>query len=122
MDVMDFENFTKQVKGVLQDDSILVTNWGHVLDGNLHFNVTRPGLKDRDEALASRLDSIVFEAVLERGGSISAEHGLGQAKKKYLPTIHDPTTLAVMRSIKQTMDPHFVLNSGKVLPDSDSLV
>eukprot|EP00551_Chaetoceros_affinis_P004012 CAMPEP_0203677564 /NCGR_PEP_ID=MMETSP0090-20130426/28611_1 /ASSEMBLY_ACC=CAM_ASM_001088 /TAXON_ID=426623 /ORGANISM="Chaetoceros affinis, Strain CCMP159" /LENGTH=146 /DNA_ID=CAMNT_0050544483 /DNA_START=1 /DNA_END=438 /DNA_ORIENTATION=+ len=66
-------------------DAILV-NWGHVIDGNIHLNVITPGVFEEDPELKSLLEPFIFEAVVRRGGSISAEHGLGQQKSKYLGT------------------------------------
>jgi FAD/FMN-containing dehydrogenase len=92
-------------------------NWGHILDGNLHFNVAIPGKFEKDDAVLQRLEPALFEAVIRRGGSISAEHGLGQSKNQYLDKIHDPAKLETMRSIKQLFDPHGILNPHKYLPD-----
>ena len=58
----------------------------------------------------------MFEAVHRRGGSISAEHGLGQAKNQYLDLVHDEAVVAAMRAMKQVWDPVGILNPGKVLP------
>ncbi|MGB7904071.1 MAG: FAD-binding oxidoreductase [Steroidobacteraceae bacterium] len=94
--------------------------YGHVGDGNLHFNLSEPaGGGDRAGflALQQALDHAVHACVQEFGGSISAEHGIGQLKRELLARHKDPVALAVMRSIKQALDPRGILNPGKVLPD-----
>jgi len=92
-------------------------NWGHVIDGNLHFNVITPGNFDEDPELKALLDPYLYEAVAKRGGSISAEHGLGRSKKKYLGTLaKNPAALDIMRTFKSIFDPHGIMNPGKYLP------
>jgi FAD/FMN-containing dehydrogenase len=95
-----------------------LVNFGHLGDGNLHYNVQAPQGADaasflRDfEATANR---IVYDAVAAHGGSISAEHGIGALKTGELSRYKDATALALMRSIKQALDPHGVMNPGRVL-------
>ena len=94
--------------------------YGHVGDGNLHFNLSEPaGGGDRAAFLALQddLGHAVHACVQEFRGSISAEHGIGQLKRELLARHKNPVALAAMRSIKQALDPHGILNPGKVLPD-----
>ncbi len=94
--------------------------YGHVGDGNLHFNLSEPaGGGDRTAFLALQEDlgHAVHACVQEFRGSISAEHGIGQLKRELLARHKDPVALAAMRSIKQALDPRGILNPGKVLPD-----
>ena len=94
--------------------------YGHVGDGNLHFNLSEPaGGGDRAAFLALQQDlgHAVHACVQEFKGSISAEHGIGQLKRELLARHKDPVALAVMRSIKQALDPRGIMNPGKVLPD-----
>lgn len=99
------------------DPAIRVVAFGHVGDGNVHYNLSQP--KDRDPAtfLASReaLESIVYEVVDRFGGSISAEHGIGQAKRADLRKYRGETELDLMRTIKAALDPHNTMNPGKVI-------
>ena len=74
------------------------------------MNVT--GVQPGDE----RIDDVVLNLVVERGGSISAEHGIGTAKKKWLPLNRSPTELAAMRAIKHALDPDGILNPNVLLP------
>ena len=97
-----------------------LVGYGHVGDGNLHFNLSEPaGGGDRTAFLALQEDlgHAVHACVQEFRGSISAEHGIGQLKRELLARHKDPVALAAMRSIKQALDPRGILNPGKVLPD-----
>lgn len=95
---------------------LINANWGHILDGNLHFNVTTIGEREVQPDVLDALEPYLFHSILNRGGSISAEHGLGQSKNHLLSSVHDEHTLTVMRSMKLLFDPHMILNPGKFLP------
>lgn len=84
--------------------------FGHVADGNVHVNVT--GVDPADESI----DDTVLRLVVERGGSISAEHGIGRAKRPWLHLMRSPAELAAMRSIKAALDPAAILNPSALLP------
>ncbi|RTM12619.1 MAG: FAD-binding oxidoreductase [Bradyrhizobiaceae bacterium] len=91
--------------------------FGHLGDGNLHYNVSQPIGANTAEYLARwhELNAVVFEIVLRMGGSISAEHGIGVLKRDELPDVKDKTAIELMRSIKAMLDPHGIMNPGKVL-------
>jgi FAD/FMN-containing dehydrogenase len=92
--------------------------YGHVGDGNLHFNLSEPaGGSDRQGflALQDAIGKAVHACVREFRGSISAEHGIGQLKRDLLARHKDPVALATMRSIKLALDPRGILNPDKVL-------
>jgi FAD/FMN-containing dehydrogenase len=91
--------------------------FGHVGDGNIHYNVTQPEGADKKAFLArwDEVNKVVFEIVLKHGGSISAEHGVGVMKRDILPSIKDKTAIELMRTLKHTLDPNNILNPGKVL-------
>ena len=91
--------------------------FGHVGDGNIHYNITQPAGADKDEFMAQEdaVQDVVFDIVLKHGGSISAEHGIGIAKRDRLPGVKDRTAIELMRTLKQTLDPNGILNPGKVL-------
>jgi FAD/FMN-containing dehydrogenase len=91
--------------------------YGHVGDGNLHFNISQLPGTDRDRFLA-RTDSVrraVHDLVREFGGSFSAEHGVGRTKVGELERYASPVELALMRAVKGALDPHGIMNPGKVL-------
>jgi FAD/FMN-containing dehydrogenase len=91
--------------------------FGHLGDGNLHYNVSRgPGLSQDDLlALQPRIYDLVHASVQSYGGSISAEHGIGQLKRDELPHYKSPIELALMKRIKHALDPQGLFNPGKVL-------
>jgi FAD/FMN-containing dehydrogenase len=94
-----------------------VISYGHVGDGNLHFNVgQRPG-SDAQQFLqrGKPLEQAMFDLVGSLGGSISAEHGIGRLKAVEFARRADPVELAVMRDLKRALDPKGILNPGKVL-------
>ena len=87
--------------------------FGHVGDGNIHLNVV--GLDDHDGPLADQLDEVVYGAVIGIGGSISAEHGIGTAKTKWLHLNRSAAEISAMRAIKQALDPDGILNPHVLL-------
>ncbi|TQF25948.1 2-hydroxyacid dehydrogenase [Bradyrhizobium sp. UNPF46] len=91
--------------------------FGHLGDGNLHYNVSQPVGADTADYLARWHDvnAVVFEIVLRMGGSISAEHGIGVLKRDELPEVKDKTAIELMRAIKAMLDPLGIMNPGKVL-------
>jgi FAD/FMN-containing dehydrogenase len=93
--------------------------FGHLGDGNIHFNVSQPLGMDK-QAFLDRwqdINAIVNEVVLKHGGSISAEHGIGRLKRDAMRKIKSPVELQMMRDLKRLFDPLNILNPGKVLPE-----
>lgn len=91
--------------------------FGHMGDGNIHFNFTQPvgadykAFMDQSEAIHEK----VYDVVLKLDGSVSAEHGIGQLKTDLLKQVKDPVALEMMRAIKTALDPNGILNPGKML-------
>ena len=97
--------------------------FGHVGDGNLHYNVSQPVGAEPDEfrAAGQEFTQALYATVRELGGTFSAEHGVGVFKKAHLGDFRSDAELALMRSLKTALDPANILNPGKVLPTgSDS--
>ncbi len=92
--------------------------FGHIGDGNLHFNVFPPSGSSKEdyEEYKGKITVMVNDLVLEYKGSISAEHGIGRLKKDELYRYSDPTKLELMKSIKNTFDPNNILNPGSIFP------
>jgi FAD/FMN-containing dehydrogenase len=90
-----------------------VITYGHIGDGNLHLMV---GVGKGDGETHRAVDTAVFEAVQRFGGSISAEHGVGTAKRDYLGYSRAPSELALMKALKVAIDPGNILNPGKIFP------
>ena len=91
--------------------------FGHLGDGNIHFNVSQPVGADK-AAFLKRWDdvnAVVDKIVLKYQGSFSAEHGIGQLKREELAKVKDPAALELMRGLKRMLDPNGILNPGKVL-------
>jgi len=91
--------------------------FGHLGDGNIHFNVSQPVGADKAAYLAGwgAMNEAVHAIVTELKGSISAEHGIGRLKRSLLPGVKDPVELDLMRTVKAALDPRGVLNPGSVL-------
>ena len=91
--------------------------FGHLGDGNIHYNVSQPPGMERAVFLANweALNAAVHEIVLDLGGSISAEHGIGRLKRDLLPHAKQKLEIELMRKIKAAFDPNFILNPGKLL-------
>ncbi len=91
--------------------------FGHVGDGNIHFNVTQPEGADTETYLAQwdKLNTVVHDIVLRMDGSISAEHGIGTFKREELKRVKSPVELDMMRRVKAALDPKGLMNPGKVL-------
>lgn len=95
-----------------------VVNFGHLGDGNLHFNLAAPQGDDARSFFSQNEETVqhlVYEKVAALGGSISAEHGIGALKLDALQTYKCPTALGLMRSIKNAIDPRNLMNPGKLL-------
>jgi FAD/FMN-containing dehydrogenase len=106
----DFETAVRQVVAEVSPGSRLVL-WGHVGDGNLHVNVVGPAPDD------DAVDEAVLELVASMYGSISAEHGIGRAKAKWLHLSRSPQELSAMRKVKDALDPDHRLNPGVLFAD-----
>ena len=95
---------------------VRLVDFGHLGDGNLHYNVQGPpGDADFVARFEKDINALVYEAVAARGGSISAEHGIGELKRDELVERKSPVALDMMRAIKGALDPAGVLNPGRVL-------
>ncbi len=113
----DYYGIAKEMRERLSKVNVDVVNWGHVIDGNLHLNIITPGQFEIDHEVKKLVEPFIFESVVKRGGSISAEHGLGQCKNNYLGIYaKDEASVAVMKSLKASFDPNGILNPGKFLP------
>ncbi|WP_188064836.1 FAD-binding oxidoreductase [Sphingobium sp. KCTC 72723] len=96
------------------------SSFGHLGDGNVHFHVRAPkGTSDGPGWIADQgqaINAFVHDAVVAAGGSISAEHGIGQMKRAELGRLAEPARIGAMRAIKAAFDPHGLFNPGKLIP------
>ena len=97
---------------------VQLVNFGHLGDGNLHYNVQAPAGSDGQRFLDDnerRINTLVFDALVPYGGSFSAEHGIGTLKRDELAARKSPVALQMMRAVKAALDPLNLLNPGRVL-------
>ncbi len=112
--------FVAHTDALLQQEipGVRLVNFGHLGDGNLHYNIQVPEGMDGKAFLREqepRVNQLVYDAVAQFGGSFSAEHGVGQLKTAQLEQYKSPVALQMMRAIKQALDPHNLMNPGCVL-------
>jgi len=91
-----------------------VVHYGHIGDGNLHMVAWVPGLA-LEQQPKETMDEVLYGLVREFGGTVSAEHGIGTQKKKWLGHARSPEEIALMRTLKAALDPHGLLNPGKLV-------
>jgi FAD/FMN-containing dehydrogenase len=111
--------FLEQARAALETalPGVRFVTFGHLGDGNLHYNLAAPGDADAEAFMVNtpRANRIVHDLVSAHGGSISAEHGIGALKRSELARYKSAIELELMRAIKTAFDPHGILNPGKVL-------
>jgi FAD/FMN-containing dehydrogenase len=118
--IADMESYLEDVRIALRarfGGSTTLTVFGHIGDGNLHLVA---GVGSRDSQTKRAVEDIVYGAVRARSGSISAEHGIGLEKRDYLGWSRSPIEIELMRRIKTLLDPHNILNPGKLIPPRSS--
>ena len=111
----EIANFMAKVKKISQELNMPAPSMGHVGDGNIHIH---PICFDPDvQSWRKRLPVLmerIYRAGAELGGTISGEHGIGFDKKEYMPIAMTPETMNLMKTIKMRLDPHNILNPGKI--------
>jgi FAD/FMN-containing dehydrogenase len=97
---------------------LLFNCFGHMGDGNIHYTARKPaGVNDAAwEEKKPDLTARMYETALALGGSFSAEHGIGSEKLPYLAKYGSPSKIALMKAVKQALDPKNMMNPGKVIP------
>jgi FAD/FMN-containing dehydrogenase len=114
MPIRHMESYVAEVRGALNTiwpDNVSFV-FGHMGDGNLHLNIH---VGSGDGESRSRVEQIVYGGLSSRQGSVSAEHGIGLEKKAYLPLCRTEAELALMRTLKNALDPKGILNPGKII-------
>jgi FAD/FMN-containing dehydrogenase len=115
--------FVRITAAALERDfpGVRLVNYGHLGDGNLHFNVQAPAGADAEAFLRDQekpINALVYAEVDRFNGSISAEHGIGSLKRDKLELHKSPVALGMMRAIKHALDPHNLMNPGRMLRDN----
>lgn len=105
------------VQSLSHTHGIAIVCFGHAGNGNIHVNLLYDPADAAQHAAAPRCLDAVFDLVLRLDGTLSGEHGIGLAKRDWMPRALDATTLALMRAIKAQFDPLGLLNPGKLLPE-----
>lgn len=96
---------------------IQIVCFGHLGDGSLHYNTFLPGIMGNEVyEYEDTINTIVYEHILKHQGTIAAEHGIGEIKNHWLPHVRDAAEIALMRAVKAQLDPHNIMNPGKILP------
>ena len=118
--VSSIPEFVELTDQALRDlvPGVQLVNFGHLGDGNLHYNVQAPKEMKSEEFLTQfeeQVNALVYQQVQRFRGSISAEHGIGSLKVNTLPKYKDPVALKLMRQIKLSMDPHNTMNPNRVV-------
>ena len=111
----DLAQLVARIREIGRKNNVMIGNFGHAGDGNLHPNYMTD---ERDKEQFARAERTVFEveeAAIELGGSITGEHGVGLYKKRLLEKMVGSPSMQMMRTLKQMMDPNNVLNPGKIL-------
>ena len=106
----------REIAVIAERHGLLIVNFGHAGDGNIHTNVM---FEDADLLKAETAVREIFAATLRLGGSITGEHGIGLSKAAYLPMELGPGTLSAMKRIKQALDPNNILNPGKIFVNAE---
>ncbi len=112
------ENISPQLEQKFKGCELIA--FGHMGDGNIHYHVKAPDGVSQEHwmPLEKQVNSAVYDAVISYGGSISAEHGIGQSKLEELERVSDEARLFALRAIKKSFDPHNIMNPGKLIkPD-----
>ncbi|MET3929045.1 D-lactate dehydrogenase [Lysobacter sp. OAE881] len=105
------------VHALSREFDLPIVCFGHAGNGNLHVNLLYHPDDDAQSARAHAAMARVFALTLSLGGTLSGEHGIGLAKREFMPQAIDAPTLAMMRAVKAAFDPDGILNPGKLLPD-----
>jgi FAD/FMN-containing dehydrogenase len=109
-------DFLTQTNGMIRATAphIIIAPFGHIGDGNLHYNMCFAQKPDDFDALRQRLKDIVYGEVARRGGSLSAEHGIGVGRKAELQRYKPAVEIELMKKIKRAIDPDGLMNPGKI--------
>lgn len=116
---------TSQVDKFVKDSDALISKnyphfevvwFGHIGDGNVHINILKPATMSKDDFITEcrKVDTLLYELVSKYDGAVSAEHGVGLAKKSFLQFSRSPAEIEIMKKIKAAFDPDNIINPGKI--------
>ncbi len=108
----------RRMEAISKKHQLVIVNFGHAGDGNIHVNVLIDRRKPGEEERAHEAVKEIFQAALDLGGTLSGEHGIGITKAPYLAMELGDLGIEVMKRIKKSFDPNNILNPGKIFPDA----
>jgi glycolate oxidase len=108
----------RRAEAISKKYGLIIVNFGHAGDGNIHVNVLIDKRKPGEQEKAHAAVNEIFQAALDLGGTLSGEHGIGITKAPYLPLELGDMGIEVMKRIKKAFDPNNILNPGKIFPDA----
>lgn len=115
IDIKKYESFMRFTRSLYGEKALLISAYGHIGDGNIHLNIIADVDKFDPETTRKDLEPLLLEYLVRDGGSISAEHGVGLMKRKYLGLQKDQNILSLMKKMKHVFDPNNILNPGKII-------
>ena len=108
----------RRIQEISNQRNLPIVIFGHISDGNLHPNILFDQSDPEEMERVELASGDIFESAIALGGTLSGEHGIGLLKQKYLHLDIQDETLEVMRTIKKALDPHNILNPGKIFPET----
>ncbi|MEO6569821.1 MAG: FAD-linked oxidase C-terminal domain-containing protein, partial [Opitutaceae bacterium] len=110
----NYEKFARFLERLRRESKLPIPTFGHLADGNLHVNIMYHKAVPAECLAAERAVQRLMETVVELGGAISGEHGIGLAKTPFLRLQHSPAQIRAMQAVKRALDPNGILNPGKM--------
>jgi len=110
----NYVRFARFLEGLRRSSGLPIPTFGHLGDGNLHVNIMYHAANPAECRAATRAVLALMRKVVELGGAISGEHGIGLAKSPFLRLQHSPAAIRAMRAVKRALDPRGILNPGKM--------
>jgi glycolate oxidase len=110
----NYVRFARFLEGLRRESGLPIPTFGHLGDGNLHVNIMYHAADPSECRAAERAVNRLMRKVVELGGAISGEHGIGLAKSPFLRLQHSPAAIRAMRAVKRALDPRGILNPGKM--------
>jgi glycolate oxidase len=108
----------KGIEAIAEKRQIQIATFGHAGDGNLHPQILYDGYDPVEVEKMEAACADLFKLVIELGGTLTGEHGIGLSKAPFMTLEHDPVSMEMMRAIKRAFDPNNILNPGKMALDA----
>lgn len=114
--ISEIVEIAQEIQVIAQKYAIQIPCYGHAGDGNLHATIVKNPRHSYSQWLAieHQILTELYQLVRQKGGTISGEHGIGSKRREYLKMVCSPTEIALMKKIKQAIDPNGIMNPGKI--------